>query len=120
MANDDSYKAIRCPSCGQFISNLVDNCRFCNTFITDDMKAKAIKSELEETRKFSFDSHKKFVYSGLGTLAVGVALLVFSLFTMFSTNEGRFFIWSPILIVLGIAQTMYGSFGMFEERKRKK
>ena len=120
MANDDSYQAFKCPSCGQFISNQVDICRFCNAVITDDMKAKAIEQELEETRKFSFDSNKKFVYSGLATMAIGAILLLFSLYTMFFTNEGRFFIWSPILILFGLAQMMYGSFGMFEERKRKK
>lgn len=120
MANGDSYQSFKCPSCGQFISNQVDKCRFCNTLLTADMKAKAIENEFEESRKFSFDSHKKFLYSGLGTLALGIILLFVSLYTMFFTNEGRFFIWSPILIILGIGQMMYGSFGMFEERKRRK
>lgn len=120
MANDDSYQAFKCPSCGQFISNQVDNCRFCNVIITDEMKEKAIVSELEETRKFNFNSHKKFLYSGLGTLALGLCLLIVSLISIFFTNEGRFFIWSPILIILGVAQMMYGSFEMFQERKRKK
>jgi hypothetical protein len=119
MANDP-YQSFKCPTCNQYISNQVERCRFCNTLITDEMKAKAIDNESEESRKFSFDSHKKFLYSGLGTLAFGLFLLLVSFYTMFFTNEGRFFIWSPILIILGIAQMMYGSFGMFEERKRKK
>ena len=120
MANDDSYQAFKCPACSQYISNQVNICRFCNTLITDDMKAKGVKLELEENRQFRLKSHKMFVYSGLGTLALGAVFLIFSLATIFFTNEGRFFVWSPILIVLGIAQMMYGSFGMLEERKRKK
>ena len=119
MANDDSYQPIKCPSCGQYISNQADSCRFCKAAISEDMKAKALELELEENRKFRLKSHKMFVYSGLGTIALGVFLLLLSLFTIFFTNEGRFFLWSPILVILGVAQMMYGSFGMFEERKRK-
>jgi hypothetical protein len=120
MANDDSYQPIKCPSCGQYISNQVNSCRFCNGIITDEMKAQAIDLELEDNRKFRLKSHKMFVFSGLGTLGLGLLLLLVSLYTMFFTNDGRFFLWSPVLMILGVGQMMYGSFGMFEERKKKK
>ncbi len=119
MANDDSYQPLKCPSCGQYISNQVNSCRFCNALITDELKAQALKEEFEENRKYRLKSHKMFVYSGLGTMALGILLLLVSLFTIFFTNGGRFFIWSPVLIILGVAQMVYGSFGMFEERKQK-
>ncbi len=119
MANDD-YQAFKCPSCKQYISNRVDTCRFCDAVITDEMKEKAIEEELEENRQFQLKSHKLFLYSGLGTMGFGLLLLIASLASIFFTDEGRFFIWSPILIVLGVAQMIYASVGMFEERKRKK
>ena len=119
MANDE-YQAFKCPSCRQYISNQVDSCRFCNAIITDEMKLKAVEEELEDNRQFQLKSHKTFLYTGLGTLGLGLLLLFVSLATIIFTDEGRFFIWSPILIVLGIAQMIYASVGMVEERKRKK
>ena len=120
MANDDSYQPIKCPSCGQYISNQVNSCRFCSALLTDEMKSRAVELELDDNRKYRLKSHKMFVFSGFGTLGLGLLLLFISFYTMFFTNEGRFFLWSPILIVLGVAQMIWGSFGMLEERKTKK
>jgi hypothetical protein len=119
MANDDSYQAIKCPSCSKYISNQVNTCRFCSTLLTDEMKTQAIEAEQEESRQHRLKSNKTFLYVGIGIFALGTLLLLVSIGSILFTPEGRFFIWSPFIMVFGLGQIIYGLFGVFEERKRK-
>lgn len=114
---DEERKVFRCPNCKQFISNQVDKCRFCSTHITDEMKFESVKLQENEDKGFRVKTQKIWLYTGVGVFALGLILLGVSLYSIYYTNEGRFFIWSPILILVGFGQIIYSLFDIYHEKK---
>ena len=117
-SDKDERKVFRCPNCTQFISTAVDTCRFCSIPITDEIKRKGVSAQEGEDRGFRVKVQTKFLYVGIGVFALGLFLLGISIFSILFTNEGRFFIWSPILILVGLGQIVYGLIGIYEEKKK--
>lgn len=113
-----SYEVFQCPKCHQYISTKYDVCRFCSLPLTEEIKVQAIGKEEEGSRQHRINSHKTFLYTGLATFGLGVFLLLFSVTTILFTREGRFFIWSPVLIVLGLGQIYMGYSDMRREKKK--
>ena len=115
--NEDEIKVFRCPNCKQFISNKSDKCRFCSFEITEEIKHRESELQQAEDKGFRINTNKNILYVGLGIFALGLSLLSFSLVTIFSTGQGRFFIWSPIITLVGLGQIIYGLYGIYQEKK---
>ena len=115
--NDDEIKVFRCPNCKQFISTKSDNCRFCSLPITDEIKLKEVDLQEKDDKVFRINIHKNMLYLGIGVFLLGGYLLFSSIFSVFYTNEGRFFIWSPIITLVGLGQIIYGLYGIYQEKK---
>jgi hypothetical protein len=111
------YQVFRCPNCQQFISTKVDKCRFCSINVTDEIKLKGIEEQENEDKAHRVKDHKNWLYSGIGVFALGLFLFGYSLFTIYFTNHGRFFIWSPILVLVGLGQILYSIFDIYNEKK---
>jgi hypothetical protein len=114
---DEDRKVFRCPNCKQFISNKVDKCRFCSTPITDEIKLEAIKSQENEDKGFRVKTEKAWLYIGIGVFSLGLFLLGVSLYSIYFTRDGRFFLWSPVLILVGFGQIIYSLFGIYYAKK---
>jgi len=114
---DEERKVFRCPNCKQFISNKVDKCRFCSTPITDEIKLEAVKLQENEDKGFRVKTQKTWLYAGIGVFALGLILLGLSLYSIYFTNEGRFFIWSPVITLVGLGQIIYSIFDIYWEKK---
>lgn len=120
MGNWDSPQVFQCPNCQQYISTKYDACRFCSLVLTDEVKAKAVEKEEDGNRQYRYDNYKKVFYVGIGVFAFGAFLLMVSIGSILFTPEGRFFVWSPIITLVGVFQMIGALFGMRDERKKKK
>lgn len=115
---DGERKVFRCPNCTKFISTAVDTCRFCSIPVTDEIKRKGVSEQEGEDRGFRVNVQKKFFYSGIGVFALGLVLLAYSLFSIYFTSEGVFFLWSPVITLVGLGQIVYGLIGIYGEKKK--
>ncbi|MDQ6786184.1 MAG: hypothetical protein M3033_05125 [Acidobacteriota bacterium] len=113
-----SYEVFKCPNCQQFISTKQDACRFCSFQLNDDIKAKAIMKEADDTRQYRRNMHKKVLYVGLGIFAIGAVLSIATFITLFVSGSGFYFPWSPVIVLFGLGQMLIGLLGIIGERKK--
>ena len=113
----DKHEVFRCPGCREFISTRVNECRFCSIPITDEIKLRESNRQANEDRAFRINNQKKWLYGGIGVFALGVLLLGASIFTVLYSQNGRIFIWSPVLILVGLGQIIYSLFDIYNEKK---
>ncbi|CAN5225399.1 hypothetical protein BH10ACI1_BH10ACI1_24930 [soil metagenome] len=115
----EDYQVFQCPNCQQFISTRNNSCRFCSLPLTNEIKLQGIEVAAENNRKFRFKNSKIWFYSGIGVFGLGILLLAFSILSV-NAGEGRLFIWSPIITLIGLGQMINGIIGMRDERKKNK
>jgi len=120
LSLNDKIETLQCPNCGKYISSDAAACRFCSIPITAEMMQAGVEKETEEIRKFQIDFYKTTLASGAITLFIGGGLLFFSIVSVLFLPEGRFFLWSPVITLLGIGQIIYSLNGFYKERRRKK
>ncbi len=116
----DSYQAIQCPNCKNYISTLQNACRFCSMPLTDEMKAKAVETEKDGNREYRLKAKRTIFFIGIGVFALGLILVTLSAVSIFVTGFGYYFPWSPVIVLFGLGQLFIGLEGMFDERKKKK
>lgn len=109
----------RCPQCTQFISSMVEVCRFCQLPITPEIKAAGAAAVFNENKEYRVEFYKKVVYVGLGMFAGGLALIGFFVASMMTQGEGTFFYIGPILAVAGLGQILVGLNGIYREKRSK-
>lgn len=109
----------RCPQCNQFISSMVDECRFCQCPITPEIKAAGAAATFDENREYRVGFYKKVVYVGLGMFAGGLAILGFFVASIAARGEGTLFYIGPILVFAGLGQILVGFNGIYREKRSK-
>jgi uncharacterized membrane protein YvbJ len=112
LSLNERVHTLLCPNCKKYISSDATSCRFCGMEIDEDLMQHGVAQETEEIRKTNFAFHRNFMVSGFAFLAIGVSLLAQVIVT------GRFFFYSPVLVLLGLGQVIYGGIGMYGERKK--
>lgn len=117
LNQEDEFNVFPCPGCRRPISSNVDTCKYCNLPISAEMQREAIEGFQEENRSHDVEFHRNIFLVGVVILLVGVGLLTMSVVNL-SAGTGGFFIWSPILTVLGIGQSIYGLIGMRKAKRR--
>ena len=118
MSVNESYPVFQCPKCRQYISTKYDACRFCSFPLTDEIKTQAVEKEVDGNREFRLKTNKAILYSGFGVFGLGAALSAISISTIFFNRGEIFFPWSPVIVVVGLGQILYGFSGVREERKK--
>ena len=107
---NEELKVFKCPQCKEYISSNNDFCPKCSFQIPIDLKQKAIQTEDEDVKIANRKFYKNSLWVGIGLFLLGSFLLVQMLFT------GRFFLWSPILTLLGLGEIIYSLNGLYKER----
>jgi hypothetical protein len=77
----------------------------------------AIEASEEENRGHDVEFHRNIFLIGVVISLVGVGLLTMSVVNLYS-GTGGFFIWSPIITIFGLGQTIYGLYGMRKAKHR--
>jgi hypothetical protein len=114
---EDEVRVFPCHGCRRPISSTSESCRYCNIPISEEQKIAAIEGWDEETRGQDVEFHRNIALVGAIIFLVGIGLLTMSIVTVYS-GTGGFFVWSPILAVVGFGQVMYGVFGMRKAKRR--
>jgi hypothetical protein len=117
LNQEDELKVFACPGCRRPISSLADTCKYCNLSLSDDIKSAAIAASEEDNRSHDVDFHRNIALIGVVICVGGLGLLTMSVVNIYS-GLGGFFIWSPVLTVVGFGQTIYGLFGMRKAKRR--
>ncbi len=117
LNQEDELKVFACPGCRRPISSLADSCKYCNLPLSGDVKSAAIAASEEENRSHDVEFHRNIALIGAVIFLAGIGLLTMSVVNMYS-GTGGFFIWSPVLTVVGFGQIIYGLFGMRKAKRR--
>ncbi len=117
LNQEDELKVFPCPSCKRIIPSNVDTCKYCNSPISEETKQAAIKTEEEQNRNHDVEFHRNICMIGVVIFMVGAGLLTLSILNLYA-GRGGFFIWSPIIAVFGLGQTIYGLLGMRKAKRR--
>lgn len=118
LEQNEEIKVFPCPSCRKAISSKASQCKYCETPISDDVKTAAIEAEEKENRRIDAEFHRNIMLIGIAITFVGAGLLGISILNVYS-GRGGFFIWSPIITLVGIGQVIYGLVGMRKANRRK-
>lgn len=118
LEQNEEIKVFPCPSCRKTISSKASQCKYCETPISDDVKTAAIEAEEKENRRIDAEFHRNIMLIGIAITFVGAGLLGISFMNVYS-GRGGFFIWSPIITIVGIGQTAYGILGMRKAKYRE-
>ena len=107
LNQEDEFNVFPCPGCRRPISSNVDTCPYCSLPISVEMRLEAIEGFQEENRSHDVEFHRNIALVGVVIFLAGVGLLAMSIVNIYS-GTGGFFIWSPILAVIGFGQIIYG------------
>lgn len=113
----EEIKVFPCPTCKRMMPSNRDTCQYCNSPISDDTKRSMIEAQEAQNRNEDVEFHRNIFLIGLMILFVGAGLLSVSILNIYA-ESGGFFIWSPIITVFGLGQTIYGLNGMRKARRR--
>ena len=109
----------RCPQCSQFISSMVDVCRFCQFPITPDVKNAGAAAIFNENKEYRVNFYKNVMFVGAALFVVGLLLLGVFLASIAARGEGTLFYIGPILVVVGFGQVLVGLNGIYREKMSK-
>lgn len=118
LEQSEEIKVFPCPSCRKTISSKASRCKYCDTQVSDEVKTAAIEAEEQENRRIDSEFHRNIMLIGIAVFFVGAGLLGVSIINVYS-GRGGFFIWSPIITLVGIGQVIYGLVGMRKANSRK-
>lgn len=117
LKQEDEVRVFPCPGCRRPISSTAESCRYCSIPISEEVKAAAIDGWEKETRSHDVEFHRNIALIGAVIFLAGIGLLTMSVVNI-SSGKGGFFVWSPILTVVGFGQIVYGVFGMRKAKRR--
>lgn len=107
---NEDLKVFKCPNCKEYISSNNDVCPKCAFQIPTEIKQKAIDTEIEDVKASNRRFYRNSLFIGIGLFLFGL-LLVLQMFV-----SGRFFLWSPILTLVGLGEIIYSLNGLYKER----
>ena len=117
LEQNEELRVFPCPECRKTISSLASQCKYCNAAISEEVKLAAIEAEEEENRRIDSEFHRNIMLIGIAVALAGAGLLGVSIVNVYS-GRGGFFIWSPIITLVGIGQIFYGLVGMRKAKRR--
>lgn len=117
LNQEDELKVFPCPGCRRPISSTAENCKYCDLPISPEVRQSAIEENDAENRSHDVEFHRNIFMIGVVIFLAGVGLLAMSIMSLYS-GTGGFFIWSPILTIVGFGQTIYGLHGMRNAKRR--
>jgi hypothetical protein len=104
-------KVFKCPKCSQYINTSLNNCKFCNFELNDEIKQKAIVGEESENKLYRRSVSKKHLLAGIGILIAGLVLSLPGFLAGEIGDGGFIFIG---LILIGLAETGNGIWGLLD------
>ena len=96
-----------------------ESCRCCSLHISPEIKQAGIEKETEEIRKYQYGLYKITLWSGIGTILLGIFLVIVSALAMVLRID-LVFPWSLVMILAGIGQVIFSFYGFYKERPRRK
>lgn len=117
LDQEDEYKVFPCPNCQKIVSTRDDNCRYCGSELSRDIKQEAVRRQVAEIKELDIDRHKTIAGIGAIVFISGLGLLIQSIVALFA--GGAFFIWSPIITIIGFGAIIYGLKGIWKEKRSK-
>lgn len=109
----------RCPKCNQFISSMQQACRFCQFPITEEVIAAGAAETFNENKSYRLGLYKKVFFVGIGIFLVGFLILAQFAISIWVFGKGTFYYIGPILIAVGLGQTIMGLQGMYKEKRSR-
>lgn len=101
MKNDENFAGvtvIRCPRCQEYIGLEAEECKYCFSSITPEMRSQAVQAEKSENSIYRAASYRNQIGGGITAFVIGAVLIWLA-----SPHEsGDEYVFYPKALIVGV------------------
>lgn len=116
LPDEMKTQTFACPNCAQYISSDVDQCKFCSSSITSEMKQLALQKEFFEKKTIYLGNQKNSLILGILLLTIGFGLFLNPILSL-DYGSTRVPCLSPMLIPAGFVIIILSLIGYYKEKR---